>query len=131
MEIIERSYVEEFVAYTRDFSWRDSPGAGFSFDCNEQGEIDRSDFFPEAVVNLRKCLDGTFDVIDHGVEKREWSYRHPSVGLCVCGREVVLDGFTCPCECGRDYNSGGQLLAPREQWGEETGEHLADILRIR
>jgi hypothetical protein len=31
-------------------------------------------------------------------------------------------------ECGADYNMSGQMLAPREQWGEETGETVADIL---
>lgn len=30
--------------------------------------------------------------------------------------------------CARDYNSSGQLLAPREQWGWDTGESLSDIL---
>lgn len=30
--------------------------------------------------------------------------------------------------CGRDYNWNGTLLAPRGQWGEETGECLSDIL---
>jgi hypothetical protein len=38
--------------------------------------------------------------------------------------------MTNTCECGRDYNWGGQLLAPRSQWGEETGETAADILRV-
>ena len=37
---------------------------------------------------------------------------------------------TCP-ECGADYNWAGQRLAPRDPWGEETGEHLSDILRIK
>ena len=54
--------------------------------------------------------------------------RCPAVGRCSCGREVVLGGFTNSCECGRDYNSAGQELAPRSQWGEETGESLSDIL---
>lgn len=54
----------------------------------------------------------------------------PAIGLCPCGRQVELGHFTCPCECGRDYNWAGQLLAPREQWGEETGESLSDILNI-
>ena len=53
----------------------------------------------------------------------------------VCGGEVTLFGFTntCPtCEergITTDYNASGQLLAPRSQWGEETGETAADILR--
>jgi hypothetical protein len=52
-------------------------------------------------------------------------------GTCVCGEEVEFSGFTNTCECGRDYNSSGQELAPRSQWGEETGESLADILSIK
>lgn len=48
-----------------------------------------------------------------------------------CGRWVECHGFTTTCErCGADYDSGGGRLAPREQWGEETGEHPADIGRI-
>lgn len=50
------------------------------------------------------------------------------VGRCLCGREVGLLFFTNTCECGRDYNMSGQLLASREQWGEETGESVSDIL---
>jgi hypothetical protein len=49
---------------------------------------------------------------------------------CACGRKVECRGFTTTCECGADYNWNGDLLAPREQWGEETGEHPADIARI-
>jgi hypothetical protein len=52
----------------------------------------------------------------------------PAVGVCACGAHVELDRFTNTCECGRDYNSSGQLLAPREFWGEETGESVSDIL---
>jgi hypothetical protein len=29
------------------------------------------------------------------------------------------------CEnCGTEYNGAGQILAPRYQWGEETGEQF-------
>lgn len=51
----------------------------------------------------------------------------PAIGRCDCGRNVVLANFTNTCDCGRDYNWNGSLLAPREQWGEETGEHWSDI----
>jgi hypothetical protein len=56
--------------------------------------------------------------------------REPAIGKCDCGREVELSGFTNTCDCGRDYNWSGQLLASREQWGEETGECYVDVLRI-
>ena len=45
------------------------------------------------------------------------------------GYEVVCDNFTNTCEwCGADYNSFGQKLAPRSQWGEETGEHWSECI---
>jgi hypothetical protein len=57
--------------------------------------------------------------------------RPPKWGKCDgCGRRVELDAFTCPCECGCDYNMDGWLLTDRAQWGEETGETAADILTI-
>lgn len=47
---------------------------------------------------------------------------------CSCGCELLLDsGWSNECHCGREYNGGGQLLAPRSQWGEETGESMADM----
>ena len=47
---------------------------------------------------------------------------------CGCGRLVECRNFTNTCECGADYNFAGQQLAPREQWGEETGETADEIL---
>ncbi len=53
------------------------------------------------------------------------------IGYCPCGANVFLVAggsfnFTTTCNCGKDYNSSGDELAPREQWGEETGEHWSD-----
>lgn len=49
--------------------------------------------------------------------------------ITCCGMDLVCSRFTNTCGgCGRDYNFAGQLLAPRSQWGEETGETAADIL---
>jgi hypothetical protein len=54
------------------------------------------------------------------------------VEMKCCRRWLSCDGFTNTCDsCGADYNFAGQRLAGREQWGEETGEHLSDILRIK
>jgi hypothetical protein len=57
--------------------------------------------------------------------------RNVKLKRCDCGRDVECCDFTNTCECGADYNWAGQRLAPREQWGEETGEHYSDILRIK
>lgn len=46
-----------------------------------------------------------------------------------CGELVSCHNFTNTCHnCGADFNMSGQQLAPREQWGEETGETASDIL---
>jgi len=58
-------------------------------------------------------------------------YGFPTRGICNrCGEEVGLHGFTNTCECGADYNMNGEALAPRSQWGEETGESVEDILSV-
>lgn len=41
-----------------------------------------------------------------------------------CTAKITLSSGwanTCP-SCGSEYNGSGQRLAPRSQWGEETGE---------
>lgn len=55
--------------------------------------------------------------------------RAPKIITCACGRTLPCPEFTNTCACGRDYNFAGQALAPRSQWGEETGETVDDILR--
>jgi hypothetical protein len=87
----------------------------------------KRDLVPCEVCNGTGTLpDGFMCGVCHGDGRR--MTKEPAVGLCDCGREVVLDAFTCPCDCGRDYNWAGQLLAPREQWGEETGEHWTECI---
>lgn len=47
----------------------------------------------------------------------------PAMLSCSCGDKVPLVRFTNTCRnCSADYNSSGARLAPRECWGEETGE---------
>jgi len=49
--------------------------------------------------------------------------------ITCCGDDLICWDFTNTCStCDADYNSSGQRLAPRAQWGEETGEHWSDCL---
>lgn len=129
MKIIRPSEYVENVYYNREFRWRNTSGAGFGFPCDEHGNLEPLTN-PDAQRNYEMCLSSPDKLIDHGVQRYVSHYREPAIGLCDCGTEVVLDGFTNTCEnCQADYNSAGQRLAPREQWGEETGESLADIMR--
>ena len=54
--------------------------------------------------------------------------RVPAQILC-CEEWIELSRHTNTCSsCNADYNSGGQLLAPRRFWGEETGEHPSECV---
>lgn len=128
--IKQRERVEE-VYYRRDFTWKDDWGAGFSFACDKDGNPE--DLLPEAQKNYEMCLRGEDEngrkILDDGVQEYRHGYIVPAVLLCDCGNEVDLEfSLTNTCDkCGTDYNMSGQRLAPRSQWGEETGESFADI----
>jgi hypothetical protein len=129
VKIISERETVHVESYALTYRWKDNPGAGFGFDCDKNGKL-KEDMTPEARANYEKCINGTYDVEFEGIVDYSWNYTNPRIGECICGKHVSLSGFTNTCECGRDYNSSGTLLAPREQWGEDTGEHLSDILRI-
>lgn len=132
MKIIQEGGRYSTQAYERVFYYEGHIGSwGFAFPCDAAGNIDQAQMTDSSRASLAKCLegcDGKTKIVDGGVEHRTYYHRQQRLGKCDCGRIVELDRFTCPCECGRDYNSSGQLLAPREQWGEETGECWADII---
>lgn len=135
MKIISHREHHEQTVYNRTFRWADNPGAGFGFPCDEDGNVTLDN--PAAVANWNMCLLGVSPdgrkILDIGISSWVNSWVEPAVGICdVCGAKVELDGFTCTCdECGAEYNSSGQRLSDRSCWGEETGEHPADIGRIR
>lgn len=129
MKIISERRTVEGVEYSLGFEWVGTPGAGFSFACDKDGNIDVEAMPATARGNYEMCLANPGgELRATGVETREWSYREPAIGKCECGREVALEGFTNTCDCGRDYNMSGQMLAPRAQWGEETGETWQDCM---
>lgn len=66
---------------------------------------------------------------DVQVPDERWERGYTEVKCC--GQWLMCDRFTNTCDCcGKDYNGNGTRLAPREQWGEETGETASDILGL-
>ncbi len=126
MEIIQTRKHHFEVDYFLDFTWIDDKHSGFHFQCDPQGNLldkGKEAFLTECKTNPKLKYNGIEEVT------RSWT--DPKIGLCVCGQQVALGGMTNTCHgCGKDYNWNGTLLAPREQWGEETGEHPDDIARI-
>lgn len=130
MQIIKKRQSHKSVTFCREFNWKeDNSGGGFSFPCDEKGNVDIGSLQPAGLKNYQECLNGSNGTVDAGVRRFEHWYHEPAIGLCNgCPREVVLHGFTNTCDCGIDYNGSGMQLASREQWGEETGEHWTECL---
>lgn len=133
MHIIKRSKRVRERHFRLAFDYEGEQGWGFSFPCDEHGNVDVASLQPAGREAYAACLAGEVvttagprRMVARGVQSWERSYTEPAEGKCECGRIVQLDAFTNPCDCGRDYNMSGQKLAPREQWGEETGEHWSD-----
>lgn len=123
------------VSHSLWWDWAHMPGAGFSFDCDENGIVDESKLPPIAQENLQMCRRGASEdghkLIGPSIKRYEHSYNEPAIGVCNhCGRDVYLDhALTNPCECGAEYNLSGQELAPRSQWGWDTGESIDEIMQ--
>ena len=131
MKIIDAPYVDEGVTHTMQYD-RELPGSSFGFLCNEHGLVKVDELNPVAYQNFVYCQLGKFpdgEKVGEGhVVHTPYFYRNPAVGECDdCARPVTLSSHTNTCECGADYNWNGQHLAPREQWGEETGERWFDM----
>jgi hypothetical protein len=123
MEIIQpRSGIIVDTYYQVEFYLIKDPGRGFAFDCDKDGNPENPKH-KARIAELRQHPDYLYQ----GVVEHQHPYRRPAIGRCACGEAVALEAFTNTCpNCGRDYNMSGQELAPRSQWGEETGEHWTD-----
>ena len=86
-------------------------------------------FIVKDFADKREALGYRAEVVSAVVEDERvgFSKVYPVV-TCVCGEDVDCQSFTNECECGADYNFNGMRLAPRSQWGEETGEQWQDII---
>jgi hypothetical protein len=82
----------------------------------------------ETFTNGEEAVRRKNQIIDE-LKEHEYSpfKRVIPVVTCKCGEKIECINFTNTCcECEADYNFSGDLLAPRNQWGEETGEHWTD-----
>ena len=111
------------VSYSLEF-WRDSSG-GYSFPCDQWGNVDVASLQPAAQANYLYCRTHPKEfpfLFDH-VHRNTYRYRENAHGTCRCGHEVELwDEYqgACQCEhCGQWYNMLGQELLSPDQWEEE------------
>lgn len=114
----------------------ENEGSGYGFPCDASGFVLLHQITDVGARNLWLLLRGVSPAasVRYGPGRiRSWEANPERVRgwmFCqACGVPVHLSGFTNTCEkCGADYNMGGSRLAPRSQWGAETGESVSDIL---
>ena len=112
-----------------EFKYKDDPEAGFCFPANRRGAPKFSSMPPEAIRNYEACLTdkrltaGEFVTHTH-------TYMNPAVGLCSCGKEVILEcdhSGAVQCECGRWYNLFGQSLIDPKYWYRDEDDYYSDF----
>ena len=123
IQIVREVEWDDEIVYSIDFLYTEDLSSGFSFPCNKWGMVD-PDIPDGAKVNYRKCVDSENMFIQQGIIERIHNFKIPALAVCECGIHIELDGDTVCHKCEREYNSSGQLLAPRSQWGEETSEQF-------
>lgn len=122
LKIIKERESKESITYSLEFDYRDDSGGGFTFPCNQQGEILEDKMPQTAIDNYHRCLrDNRLTLPYVHTHKNHWV--EPAVGECVCGEQVVLESQymgACQCpKCGQWYNIFGQSLIPPEHWEDD------------
>ena len=87
--IIKERTLLKFKDYSIEFRYKDDITAGFSFPATCHGDPDFSCMGPEMRANYEACL--TDERLTEGeFTKHEWTYVEPALGLCSCGKEIVV-----------------------------------------
>ena len=129
LKIIRERRPIKFKDYTIEYRYKDDPTAGFTFPATCHGDPDFSAMCQEMLANYEACLANK-DLTDGEFETHEWTYIEPALGLCSCGKEVILEGGyegATQCECGRWYNLFGQSLIDPKYWYRDEDDYYSDM----
>lgn len=129
IKIIKERTPETIKEYYINFWYKDDRNAGFCFPATRHGKPDFSRMTTEAIANYKACLTDE-RLTEAEFEPREYTYMNPAIGLCTCGKEVVLEGGyegATQCECGRWYNLFGQSLIDPKYWYIDEDDYYSDM----
>lgn len=108
----ERIHVTEYAQY-----YKTSEYGGYSYPCDKDGNIFRSELQDAGRASLAECESGIYG--EPTFETNTYTYLEPATGTCHCGEDMVLyddvDANDCP-KCGQVWSCFGQEYAPRDQW---------------
>ncbi len=100
--ITHREWVDKYE-YSHYFSWNDCPGAGFSFDCLEDGAVDLGSYSEGAKENRGDCTYDTDEDAERGYcnggcvlrPHKFWTDRGPAAVCQRHGCNVAGTGDRC------------------------------------
>lgn len=121
IKIIKERTPIKFRDYKIEYRYKEDPEAGFSFPATSHGDPDFSAMGPSMILNYERCTTNK-DLTEAEFVKHEWTYMEPALGICSCGKEVVLEcdhAGAVRCECGKWYNLFGQELRDPKYWEED------------
>lgn len=121
LKIIKERERKEGIYYTYDFDRGD--GSGFTFPCDENGNIEKEKMNEYGIFNYDYCLQHLEEFEWKGVKKHPYSYTEDAIGQCDCGEKFeiwsqYMGACQCP-KCGKWYNLFGQELLPPDQWDKD------------
>jgi hypothetical protein len=129
IKLIRKRYPVTVREYYIEFKYKDDPEAGFCFPATHYGDADFDRMSDEAIANYQACLTDK-RLTEEEFTTHKWTYMNPALGICSCGKEVVLDcghGDAVRCECGRWYNLFGQSLIDPKYWYRDEDEYYSDM----
>lgn len=121
LKIVRERTPEIITEYYLEFKHKDDPEAGFCFPATHLGDPDFDRMSDEAIANYQACLTDK-RLTEEEFTRHKWTYMNPAIGICSCGRDVVLEcdhAGAVRCECGKWYNLFGQELKDPEYWEED------------
>lgn len=130
LKIIRERSTHTEVEYYIEFT--DEEGAGFSFPCDSNGNIQFNDDIPELGRAQRDNYDYAMSHKERFTRQyaelvtRKYTVTDNALGKCVCGETVELydqyqGACSCP-KCGQWYNLFGQELIDPEYWDDDVSE---------
>lgn len=113
MRIISHGHTRTITKYYLFYKWKDRCATGFSFPCEEDGELKMNEMSKLDHTIYAACEFGEYSTqVDYvGVISDISFERIPAVGECFCNEPVVLlNGKNRCSNCGAVYNQLGEQV---------------------
>lgn len=112
-KVIHHPY-RPIIEFSLFYESKDEPGTGYSFPCDEDGNVDEGKLSDAARANLKEVTAHPDRFRLHLCEEQHDGTPAPEV-VCDCGERFSLcggdyaDAFCCP-KCGRWYDEHGYRI---------------------